>query len=139
LDVAFRNFVQGDLFVNEYCRKFKGMADALVDLGSQSTTGSSSSTYCEGSINTSSISVPASAATRHSRPSAGRNPSGYFRSSEVSDDALLQQHVVGPEAAILYDVPFWRSRHENRREWVGKSLNHFYLHIFSLGMGMGTG
>jgi hypothetical protein len=34
LDAAFRNFVQGDLTVSEYCRKFKNMADALVDLGS---------------------------------------------------------------------------------------------------------
>jgi hypothetical protein len=34
LDAAFRNFVQGDLSVTEYCRKFKGMADALADLGS---------------------------------------------------------------------------------------------------------
>jgi hypothetical protein len=34
LDVAFRNFVQGDLSVSEYCRKFKAMADGLADLGS---------------------------------------------------------------------------------------------------------
>jgi hypothetical protein len=33
-DAAFRNFVQGDLTVSEYCRKFKNMADALADLGS---------------------------------------------------------------------------------------------------------
>jgi hypothetical protein len=34
LDTAFRNFVQGDLSVSEYCRKFKTMADDLADLGS---------------------------------------------------------------------------------------------------------
>jgi hypothetical protein len=34
LDAAFRNFVQGDLSVTEYCHKFKGMVDALADLGS---------------------------------------------------------------------------------------------------------
>jgi hypothetical protein len=34
LDAAFHNFVQGDLTVSEYCRKFKNMADALADLGS---------------------------------------------------------------------------------------------------------
>jgi hypothetical protein len=34
LDVAFRNFVQGDLSVSEYCRKFKTMDDGLADLGS---------------------------------------------------------------------------------------------------------
>jgi hypothetical protein len=34
LDTAFRNFVQGDLSVTEYCCKFKGMADVLDDLGS---------------------------------------------------------------------------------------------------------
>jgi hypothetical protein len=34
LDAAFRNFVQGNLNVSEYCRKFKNMADALADLGS---------------------------------------------------------------------------------------------------------
>jgi hypothetical protein len=34
LDAAFRNFVQGDLTVSEYCHKFKNMADALADLGS---------------------------------------------------------------------------------------------------------
>jgi hypothetical protein len=34
LDAIFRNFVQGDFSVTEYCRKFKGMADALADLGS---------------------------------------------------------------------------------------------------------
>jgi hypothetical protein len=34
LDVAFRIFVQGDLSVSEYCRKFKTMADGLADLGS---------------------------------------------------------------------------------------------------------
>jgi hypothetical protein len=34
IDAAFHNFVQGDLTVNEYCRKFRNMADALADLGS---------------------------------------------------------------------------------------------------------
>jgi hypothetical protein len=33
LDAAFHTFVQGDLLVNEYCRKFKAMADGLADLG----------------------------------------------------------------------------------------------------------
>jgi phosphatidylglycerophosphatase A len=34
LDAAFRNFVQGDLSVSEYCRKFKTMAVGLADLDS---------------------------------------------------------------------------------------------------------
>ncbi|XP_062178385.1 uncharacterized protein LOC133883168 [Phragmites australis] len=33
LDAEFRNFVQGNLSVTEYCRKLKAMADALGDLG----------------------------------------------------------------------------------------------------------
>ena len=33
LDAAFRHFVQGDLSITDYCRKFKSMADALGDLG----------------------------------------------------------------------------------------------------------
>jgi hypothetical protein len=33
LDDAFRTFVQCDLSVNEYCRKFKAMANGLADLG----------------------------------------------------------------------------------------------------------
>jgi hypothetical protein len=33
LDAAFRTFVQCDLSINEYCRKFKAMADGLADLG----------------------------------------------------------------------------------------------------------
>jgi hypothetical protein len=33
LNAAFRTFVQGDLSVNEYCRKFKATADGLADLG----------------------------------------------------------------------------------------------------------
>jgi hypothetical protein len=33
LDVAFCTFVQGDLSINEYCHKFKAMADGLADLG----------------------------------------------------------------------------------------------------------
>jgi hypothetical protein len=33
LDAAFHTFVQGDLSVNEYCRKFKAMPDGLADLG----------------------------------------------------------------------------------------------------------
>jgi hypothetical protein len=33
LDAAFRIFVQGDLLVNEYYRKFNSMADDLADLG----------------------------------------------------------------------------------------------------------
>jgi hypothetical protein len=33
LDAAFHTFVQGDLSVNEYCRKFKAMANSLADLG----------------------------------------------------------------------------------------------------------
>jgi hypothetical protein len=33
LDAAFRTFVQGDLSINEYCRKFKAMTDDLADLG----------------------------------------------------------------------------------------------------------
>jgi hypothetical protein len=32
LDAAFHTFIQSDLSVNEYCRKFKVMADDLVDL-----------------------------------------------------------------------------------------------------------
>jgi hypothetical protein len=32
LDAALRTFVQGDLSVNEYCHKFKAMADGLADL-----------------------------------------------------------------------------------------------------------
>jgi hypothetical protein len=34
LNAAFRNFIQGGLSMTEYYRKFKGMADALADLGS---------------------------------------------------------------------------------------------------------
>jgi hypothetical protein len=34
LDAAVRNFVQGDLSVSEYCRKFMAMVDGLIDLGS---------------------------------------------------------------------------------------------------------
>jgi hypothetical protein len=33
LNADFRTFVQGDLSVNEYCRKFKVMADGLANLG----------------------------------------------------------------------------------------------------------
>jgi hypothetical protein len=33
LDAAFHTIVQGDLSVNEYCYKFKAMADGLADLG----------------------------------------------------------------------------------------------------------
>jgi hypothetical protein len=33
LDVVFHTFVQGDLSVNEYYRKFKAKADGLADLG----------------------------------------------------------------------------------------------------------
>jgi hypothetical protein len=37
LDATFRNFVQGDLTMNDYCRKMKAMADSLRDLGSEVT------------------------------------------------------------------------------------------------------
>jgi hypothetical protein len=33
LDASFRTFVQGDLSVDEFCRRMKGMADSLGDLG----------------------------------------------------------------------------------------------------------
>jgi hypothetical protein len=33
LDAVFRTFVQDDLSVNEYCRKFKAMVDGLANLG----------------------------------------------------------------------------------------------------------
>jgi hypothetical protein len=33
LDAEFRNLSQGDLSIDDYCRKMKGMADALADLG----------------------------------------------------------------------------------------------------------
>jgi hypothetical protein len=33
LDAAFHTFVQGDLSINEYCRRFKAMADGLANLG----------------------------------------------------------------------------------------------------------
>jgi uncharacterized membrane protein YgcG len=33
LDASFHTFIQGDLSVNEYCRKFKAMADGLANLG----------------------------------------------------------------------------------------------------------
>jgi hypothetical protein len=32
LDAAFHTFVQGDLSINEYCRKFKAMVDDLANL-----------------------------------------------------------------------------------------------------------
>jgi hypothetical protein len=48
LDATFCTFVQGDLSVSEYCHKFKTMADGLVDLGSSSKIGSSSSTFFRG-------------------------------------------------------------------------------------------
>jgi hypothetical protein len=32
LDAVFRTFIQGDLSVNEYCRKFKALTDNLADL-----------------------------------------------------------------------------------------------------------
>jgi hypothetical protein len=62
LDAAFRNFVQGDLTVNEYCRKFKNMADALADLGSPVDD---RILVLRGL----STSAPSYGATRHSRPS----------------------------------------------------------------------
>ena len=33
LDAPFRTFEQGDLSVGEFCKRMKGMADALHDLG----------------------------------------------------------------------------------------------------------
>jgi hypothetical protein len=33
LDAVFHTFVQDDLSINEYCHKFKAMADGLADLG----------------------------------------------------------------------------------------------------------
>jgi hypothetical protein len=33
LDVEFRALSQGALSIDEYCRKMKGLADALTDLG----------------------------------------------------------------------------------------------------------
>jgi hypothetical protein len=33
LNATFWNFMQGDLSITDYCRKFKSMADALGDLG----------------------------------------------------------------------------------------------------------
>jgi hypothetical protein len=33
INATFRNFVQGDLNVNDYCLKMKGFADSLIDLG----------------------------------------------------------------------------------------------------------
>jgi len=33
LEVKFRNFVQGDLSIAEYCKEMKRMADMLEDLG----------------------------------------------------------------------------------------------------------
>lgn len=33
LDAEFRNFTQGDLYIDDYCRKMKVMADALQDFG----------------------------------------------------------------------------------------------------------
>ncbi|XP_012698986.1 uncharacterized protein LOC101779675 [Setaria italica] len=35
LDAKFRTFVQSDLSITDYCRRFKSMADALGDLGEQ--------------------------------------------------------------------------------------------------------
>jgi hypothetical protein len=32
-DTTFWSFVQGDLSVNDYCRKMKGFTDSLTDLG----------------------------------------------------------------------------------------------------------
>jgi hypothetical protein len=37
LDTAFCQLVQGDLFVTEYCRRMKTVADSLCDLGSPVT------------------------------------------------------------------------------------------------------
>jgi hypothetical protein len=48
LDAVFRTFVQGELSINEYCRKFKDMADDLADLAHPLKIGSSSSTSLSG-------------------------------------------------------------------------------------------
>jgi hypothetical protein len=33
IDATFRNFIQGDLNVNDYCIKMKDFVDSLIDLG----------------------------------------------------------------------------------------------------------
>jgi hypothetical protein len=33
LDAQFRNFMQGDLSIDKYCRRLKAMAETLTDLG----------------------------------------------------------------------------------------------------------
>jgi hypothetical protein len=33
IDATFQSFVQGDLSINDYCRKMKGFTDSLADLG----------------------------------------------------------------------------------------------------------
>jgi hypothetical protein len=33
INATFRSFIQGDLSVNDYCRKMKGFIDSLTDLG----------------------------------------------------------------------------------------------------------
>jgi hypothetical protein len=31
IDASFRNFIQGDLFMNDYCQKMKGFTDSSID------------------------------------------------------------------------------------------------------------
>jgi hypothetical protein len=33
LDIKYRNFIQGDLSISDYCHRLNGMTDALGDLG----------------------------------------------------------------------------------------------------------
>jgi hypothetical protein len=81
LDAAFRNFVRCDLSVTEYCRKFKGMTDALADLGHPSKIGSSFSTSLTASTSASSTSGPSSGAPRRSQTFLKFTMTSFWRRS----------------------------------------------------------
>jgi hypothetical protein len=122
LDAAFCTFVQGDLSVNEYYRKFKAMADGQADLGAPvedqilvlnilQVLKQRFEHVGHHSTLLTSFELPQSLGC--SAP--GGDSHGQYRASGCPDGALHQHCIPGGQATVFHAVSPTQWRQQQRR------------------------
>jgi hypothetical protein len=130
LDAAFHTFVQGDLSINEYCRKFKAMADGLADLGAPVEDRIlilnilQGLNQCFEHVGYYSTLLAISELSQSSgRSVAGGDSHGQYRASGCPDGALHQCCIPGDQPAVFHAVSpaeWQKRRHRWQPEQVQK-------------------
>jgi uncharacterized membrane protein YgcG len=115
LETKFRNFVQGDLSITEYCRRLKKMADDLTALGEVVTDRTLVLNVLRG-LNERFTHI--SALLRHARP--------FPTFLQVKDDLSLEEHTLGscpPSPAAALAVTTKSASHSGTGNGAGSKPN----------------